>query len=30
MAMFGNWGTIMFVLSVVPLSKMIEVDIDIK
>ena len=25
-AMFANWGTIMFLVSVVPLSKMIEVD----
>ena len=24
-AMFANWGTIMFLVSVVPLSKMIEV-----
>jgi len=26
-AMFANWGTIMFLLAVVPLSKMIEVDL---
>ena len=24
-AMFANWGTIMFLLAVVPLSKMVEV-----
>ena len=24
-AMFANWGTVMFLLSVVPLSKMVEV-----
>ena len=27
-AMFANWGTIMFLLSVVPLSKMVEVKTD--
>lgn len=26
-AMFANWGTVMFLLSVVPLSKMVEVDL---
>jgi len=26
-AMFANWGTIMFLLAVVPLSKMVEVDL---
>ena len=28
MAMFANWGTITFLLAVVPLSKMIEVKLN--
>ena len=30
MAMFANWGTIMFLVSVVPLSKFVEVRLELK